>query len=103
PLTPLLDIGSPVLYGFTLSYVLFPLAGAPFSSTDIVELVAALPEGVKYAGKAILAAPFAYHSWNGLRHLAWDGGKLLTLKGAYMSGYAVLGATAVTTVGLLFI
>lgn len=114
-----------VLYGFSISYVLFPLAGLPFSSTDIIEVVSTLPESVKYAGKAILAFPFAFHSWNGLRHLAWDSGKctsdlsysmksfsntkyiffpaVLSLKGAYASGYAVLGATAVTTIGLLFI
>jgi succinate dehydrogenase/fumarate reductase cytochrome b subunit len=30
---------------------------------------------VKYAGKAILALPFTFHSFNGLRHLAWDAGK----------------------------
>ncbi|EJD06471.1 succinate dehydrogenase cytochrome b560 subunit [Fomitiporia mediterranea MF3/22] len=94
---------SVLLYGFTISYVVFPLVGAPFSSTDVIQLVSTLPEGVKYAGKALLAAPFAFHSWNGLRHLAWDSGKFLTLKGAYATGYAVLGASAVTTVALVLL
>ncbi|KAL5503856.1 hypothetical protein ACEPAH_7927 [Sanghuangporus vaninii] len=93
---------SVLLYGFTISYVVFPLLGAPFSSVDIVNLVSALPEGIKYAGKTLLAAPFAFHAWNGIRHLAWDSGKFLTLKGSYATGYAVLGATAVTTVALVF-
>ncbi|THH10311.1 hypothetical protein EW145_g1416 [Phellinidium pouzarii] len=94
---------SVLLYGFTISYVVFPLVGAPFSSTDVVEFISALPESVKYGCKALLAAPFAFHTWNGLRHLAWDSGKFLTLKGAYTSGYAVLGATAVSTIALLFV
>ncbi|KAH8117712.1 succinate dehydrogenase cytochrome b560 subunit [Phellopilus nigrolimitatus] len=78
---------SVLLYGFTISY----------------KLVSTVPESVKYVGKALLAAPFAFHSWNGLRHLAWDSGKFLTLKGAYTSGYAVLGATAFSTAALLFV
>ncbi|KAI6008908.1 hypothetical protein F5J12DRAFT_719305, partial [Pisolithus orientalis] len=73
-----------------------------FDSTHIVELIAGLPEHVKYAGKFILAAPFAFHSLNGLRHLAWDMGKVLTVKSAYRAGYAlVLGATAVSTIALV--
>ncbi|EMD33379.1 hypothetical protein CERSUDRAFT_160305 [Gelatoporia subvermispora B] len=89
---------SVLLYGYALAYLVAP---GTFDSTHVIEFVAGLPDAVKYAGKAILAAPFAFHSWNGLRHLSWDMGKFLTLKGAYQSGYAVLGLTAATTVGLL--
>ena len=58
-----------VLYGFSIAYLIAP---GTFDSQHVVEFVSGLPEGVKYAGKAILAAPFAFHSWNGLRHLSWD-------------------------------
>jgi succinate dehydrogenase (ubiquinone) cytochrome b560 subunit len=61
-----------VLYGFSLAYLVAP---STFSSANIVETIAALPDTVKYAGKALLAAPFAFHGWNGLRHLSWDLGK----------------------------
>ncbi|EJF59152.1 succinate dehydrogenase cytochrome b560 subunit [Dichomitus squalens LYAD-421 SS1] len=91
---------SVLLYGYALAYLVAP---DTFSSVNVVDFIHGLPEGVKYAGKAILAAPFAFHSWNGLRHLSWDAGKFLTLKGAYSSGYAVLGLTAVSTVGLLLL
>ncbi|PAV16640.1 succinate dehydrogenase cytochrome b560 subunit [Pyrrhoderma noxium] len=94
---------SVLLYGFTISYVVFPYVGLPFTSTDVVQLVSTLPEFVKYSGKLLLAAPFAFHSWNGIRHLAWDSGKFLNIKGVYSTGYALLGATAVTTIGLLFV
>ena len=64
-----------VLYGFTIAYVIAPLAGAPFTSNDLVQLVGAVPESLKLAAKTALSASFAFHSWNGLRHLAWDTGK----------------------------
>ncbi|KAI0259102.1 SDHC, cytochrome b subunit of succinate dehydrogenase [Gloeopeniophorella convolvens] len=91
---------SVLLYGFSLAYLVAP---STFSSANIVEVVAGLPDVVKIAGKTILAAPFAFHSLNGLRHLAWDTGKFLSLKGAYRTGYAVLGATAVSTVVLVLL
>lgn len=106
-----------VLYGYALAYLVAPTT---FDSTHVIEVISSLPDAVKYAGKVILAAPFAFHSLNGLRHLGWDMGKcmdfspcnlpvwrvlivssVLTLKGAYGSGYAVLAATAVSTVGLV--
>ncbi|KAN0113787.1 hypothetical protein V8E52_007440 [Russula decolorans] len=89
-----------LLYGFSLAYLFAP---STFSSANIIEFAAGQPEWVKVAEKTVLAAPFAFHSLNGLRHLAWDTGKFLTLKGAYRTGYAVLGATAVTTLALVLL
>ncbi|KAF8630037.1 hypothetical protein AX17_005505 [Amanita inopinata Kibby_2008] len=86
---------SVLLYGFSIAYLIAP---GTFDSTHVVECVASLPDAVKYAGKAILAAPFAFHSFNGLRHLSWDMGKFMSVRGAYATGYAVLGATAISTV-----
>ncbi|KIM39210.1 hypothetical protein M413DRAFT_19798 [Hebeloma cylindrosporum] len=91
---------SVLLYGFSIAYLVAPTT---FSSANVVETIAGLPEGVKYAGKAILAAPFAFHSLNGLRHLGWDMVKFTSVKGAYMTGYVVLGATAISTVALTFL
>lgn len=61
-----------VLYGYALAYLAAP---ETFSSANVIELVHGLPEAVKYAGKVILAAPFSFHAFNGLRHLSWDVGK----------------------------
>ena len=58
-----------VFYEYFISYLIAP---GTFSSAHVVEVVSSLPDSVKYAGKAILAAPFAFHSFNGLRHLTWD-------------------------------
>ncbi|KAH7097248.1 cytochrome b560 subunit of succinate dehydrogenase [Auriculariales sp. MPI-PUGE-AT-0066] len=94
---------SVLLYGFSIAYVVAPYAGMPFDSTAVVETVHQLPEWVKYAGKTLLAAPFAFHSFNGVRHLLWDTGRFLTLKGAYSTGYTMLGATAIGTVVLVLL
>ncbi|KAJ7590277.1 succinate dehydrogenase cytochrome b560 subunit [Mycena floridula] len=89
---------SVLLYGFALGYLFVP---GTFDSATIIAAATALPLTVKYAAKTILAAPFAFHSLNGIRHLAWDLGKFMTVKGAYTSGYIVLGATAVATGALV--
>ncbi|KAJ7146816.1 SDHC, cytochrome b subunit of succinate dehydrogenase [Mycena epipterygia] len=90
---------SALLYGFSLAYLVAP---GTFDSVHVVEFVAGLPDAVKYAGKALLAAPFAFHSLNGLRHLSWDMGKFMSIKGVYQTGYAVLAGTVVSTVALVF-
>ena len=41
---------------------------------------------------------FFYHLSNGIRHLASDAGYGFEIRTAYLSGYAVLFATAVLTV-----
>jgi len=92
---------SVLLYGFSLSYIAGPVFGMPFDTAAIVNLVQALPSWFVLTGKGLIAASFAFHSFNGLRHLGWDMGRFLSLKGAYGSGYAVLGATAVATVALM--
>ncbi len=38
-----------------------------------------------------------YHLTNGVRHLFWDAGYLLTIKKAYRAGYVVMLATAILT------
>ncbi|KAJ7278152.1 succinate dehydrogenase cytochrome b560 subunit [Mycena rebaudengoi] len=60
---------SALLYGFALAYL---VTLGTFDSVHVVEFVSALSEGVKYLGKALLAAPFASHGLNGIHHLSWD-------------------------------
>jgi succinate dehydrogenase / fumarate reductase cytochrome b subunit len=42
-------------------------------------------------------ASLFYHLFNGIRHLAWDAGKGFELRHAWLSGMAVVAATAVAT------
>ncbi|KAF7314457.1 Cytochrome B subunit of succinate dehydrogenase [Mycena kentingensis (nom. inval.)] len=91
---------SGLLYVFSLAYVVAP---GTFDSAFVVEFASGLPDAVKYAGKTLLAAPFLFHSLNGVRHLGWDMLKFMNVKGVYQTGYAVLAATAVGTVGLVLL
>ena len=53
------------------------------------------------AGKFIIAFPFSYHLINGMRHLWWDIGANLTIKGVQTTGFIVLGLAISMTLYLL--
>lgn len=78
-----------VFYAVAIAYVIFP---AP--SAMIIPFIHSFPAYIVMSGKFILAAPFFFHSLNGVRHLIWDTGRMLDLPGVYHSGYVVLALTA---------
>ncbi|KAK9454228.1 hypothetical protein V1511DRAFT_503112 [Dipodascopsis uninucleata] len=90
-------------YGLGLSYLFAPLFGLEFSSATLVSAFASLPVFAKVLVKTIAAAPFTFHGFNGIRHLVWDSTFLVNNKGVIRSGLAVIGLTAISTIGLLFI
>lgn len=47
---------------------------------------------VVVAAKFLIAFPFSYHLINGMRHLMWDTGYNLTIKGIASTGYVVLAS-----------
>lgn len=53
-----------------------------------------------FIAKAVIAAPLGYHFANGIRHLYWDTAKGLTIKEVYSTGYAMLAAAIIITLGL---
>ena len=81
---------------------LVALAAGPEAFTTVNAWLAS-PVGIG----ALLAWTLAlfYHLLNGIRHLVWDAGWLLDLKGAYASGWTVvvlsLALTAIVWGGLL--
>ncbi|RUS20520.1 succinate dehydrogenase cytochrome b560 subunit [Endogone sp. FLAS-F59071] len=81
------------LYAGILAYLAGPAVGVHLDSASLVSAVASLPVAAKVGVKATLAFPFVFHSLNGVRHLIWDTGSFLSLKGVYTSGYIVLGST----------
>lgn len=58
------------------------------------------PVAAKVGAKMIAAAPFMFHSWNGLRHLVWDMGRQITNVQVVRTGWAVVGLTALSTLGV---
>ena len=79
-----------------LVYWLAAAAGGAESYSRAQELLGSLP------GLGLLAAlsfSFFYHLANGIRHLVWDAGFWLELRGAYASGWAVVIFAFLATVG----
>lgn len=71
------------------------VASGPVQYDRFVTL-AAHPIGL--IGMALWTLALFYHLLNGIRHLLWDAGWLLDLKGAYTSGYMVVAGALVLTV-----
>ncbi|CAO1623930.1 unnamed protein product [Jaminaea pallidilutea] len=93
---------SVALYAYAIAFLGARYTGHAevLSSPYLTQLVASAPFWLKLSLKAPIAAAFNYHNFNGIRHLAWDWGYCLSIKGCYQSGYAVIGATALATVGM---
>ncbi|KAK8864511.1 succinate dehydrogenase, cytochrome b556 subunit [Kwoniella newhampshirensis] len=92
---------SGALYLSAMAYLLHPVFPA-IDSAHLVQIAHDLPVWAKTSFKVLLAFPFTYHTYNGLRHLGWDMGKGLTIKGVYATGYTVVAATAISTIYLAF-
>ncbi|KAI5963306.1 SDH3 [Candida pseudojiufengensis] len=89
-------------YGLTCTFAATSLLNIPFDTNTLVSAFSSLPVAVQYGLKAIGVFPFVYHGANGIRHLIWDFGKELTLKGVYRTGYIVLATTALLGTYLTF-
>jgi len=68
-----------------------------FDSAHAIDLVGMAPEWLKYTGKAILTFPFFYHVMNGVRHLAWDAGKILSMNACHKSWFVMTGCVIAAT------
>lgn len=103
-LTRMTGVGLSVLfYGWAITYFALPYTtvGQAFTSAHLVQYAALAPFWLKAGLKAPIAFALSFHSYNGLRHLAWDIGYGLSMKGIYMGAYIVLGASVATTAYLL--
>ena len=62
------------MYVFGAAYLVSPLFGWHLDVVSMAAAFGSLPIAAKVGIKTAIAFPFAYHSLNGLRHLAWDTG-----------------------------
>jgi succinate dehydrogenase (ubiquinone) cytochrome b560 subunit len=60
------------LYGYSIVYLASPLLGWHIESSALVEAFAGLGVFTKGTLKSIIAWPFVYHLFNGIRHLTYD-------------------------------
>lgn len=81
-------------YALTTGFAAAAILPISLDSATIVSAFAALPLAAKVGAKMLMAYPFAFHMFNGIRHLVWDFGKELTIPGVYRTGYLVLAGTA---------
>ncbi|KAJ5794680.1 hypothetical protein N7457_001279 [Penicillium paradoxum] len=91
------------VYLWATAYLASPVLGWHVESASMVAAMAALPIAAKVLLKTTLALPFTYHSFNGIRHLMWDTGRGLTNPVIIKTGWAVIGLSVASAVGLALI
>lgn len=87
-------------YVFGAAYLIAPALGWHLESASVAAAFGAWPFVAKFAAKLLVAFPFAFHSFNGFRHFAWDLGTAMTNKQVQVTGWTVLGLSTVTSVVL---
>ncbi len=90
------------LYIFGIAYLVAPTVGWHLETASMVAAVAAWPAAVKVGVKAFFAAPFFFHSFNGLRHMVWDAGYGFKNSVHIRTGWSVVALTAATTLYYTF-
>ncbi|KXG50104.1 Succinate dehydrogenase/Fumarate reductase, transmembrane subunit [Penicillium griseofulvum] len=94
---------SGTLYLWATAYLVSPALGWHLESASMVAAMGALPFAAKVLLKSTLALPFTYHCMNGLRHLMWDLGRGLTNPVIIKTGWAVVGLSITSAIGLALI
>ena len=87
-------------YVFGALYLVAPYVGLHVESAVMAASVAAWPVALKFFTKTLVALPFTFHCLNGLRHLAWDTASLIENKKVQQTGWAVVGLSVVSALGL---
>lgn len=60
----------------------------------------AWPVAAKLLTKSLVALPFTFHSFNGIRHFVWDSGRAFKNQTVIKSGWFVVGLSTVSALGL---
>lgn len=88
------------LYIYGSLYLVAPLLGWHVGSATLAAGFATWPFALKLLTKLTIALPFTFHSFNGIRHLVWDMGRTITNKQVQQTGWAVVGLSVVSALGL---
>jgi succinate dehydrogenase (ubiquinone) cytochrome b560 subunit len=87
-------------YLFGAAYLVAPYLGWGLSVGALESTVAAWPAALVLSAKALIAWPFTFHALNGVRHLVWDAGRMLTKAQVNRTGWLVVGLSTAAAVGL---
>jgi len=94
---------SGALYIYGAAYLVAPLMNWHIESATLAAAFASWPFIAKVATKTMLALPFTFHSFNGVRHLVWDFGKQMTNRQVIVTGWTVIGLSSVSALWLAFL
>ncbi|KAJ5792099.1 Succinate dehydrogenase cytochrome b556 subunit [Penicillium pulvis] len=83
------------LYLYSTAYLLSPMTGWDIGSESLVAAFSSLPPLAQIAVKFGIALPFVFHSFNGVRILVWDTGRLFTNRQVNWGGWMVVGTSGV--------
>ncbi len=72
------------------------------TSAGMAAAFAAWPVALKVALKSLVAWPFTFHCFNGLRHLMWDTAHMISNKKVIQSGWTVVALSTVSALALAF-
>jgi succinate dehydrogenase (ubiquinone) cytochrome b560 subunit len=89
-------------YLYAIAYLVAPTIGWHLDSHTLAASFAAWPVMLKVLGKFVVAMPFTFHSFNGIRHLMWDTGTAFTNKQVITTAWIAIGVSMATAVGLTF-
>ncbi|KIX09834.1 succinate dehydrogenase, cytochrome b556 subunit [Rhinocladiella mackenziei CBS 650.93] len=93
---------SGAIYVFGAAYLVSPLFGWHLESASLAASFATLPMFLKIGLKSLIAFPFTFHCFNGLRHLVWDTGSAFTNKQVIQTGWTVVGLSVASALALTF-
>jgi len=88
------------LYLWSILYLVGPTVGFQAGSASLAAAFAAWPFVLKATAKVVVAFPFVFHCFNGLRHLAWDARVGFSKVQVIRSGWFVVGLSAVSSLYL---
>jgi succinate dehydrogenase (ubiquinone) cytochrome b560 subunit len=91
---------SGTFYVFGAAYLIAPYAGWHLESAVIAAAFAKWPVILQFLTKSVLAWPFTYHTFNGVRHLVWDSASMINNKAVNQSGWFVVGLSTVSALAL---
>lgn len=87
-------------YIFGAAYLVSPLLGWHLDSASMAAAFGAWPVFAKVAAKFAVAMPFTFHSFNGIRHLIWDTGRVFGNQQVINTGWVVVGVSTVSALYL---
>jgi succinate dehydrogenase (ubiquinone) cytochrome b560 subunit len=87
-------------YIFGSAYLVAPLFGWHLDSASLAAAFASWPVALKLSAKFLVALPFTFHSFNGVRHLVWDFAKAFKNSTVIKTGWTTVGLSITSALAL---